>query len=102
MTRFEALGILPDKSIPCLKKTDAGKLKIALRITPERAVEEFDDGHHFRLITRDSQPELGFLLRITRIHQEGVYKTYVRPDQRKVKRNAKRFGWKIKSNRKAI
>ena len=97
MTRFEALGVLPDKSIPLLKRYDDENdlWKVVKRISPERLVDQLPEEATYRIVLRKKQPKLGFLLKVTTKQKNGIWRTYIRLDQRKVKRNAKRFDWKL-------
>lgn len=98
MTRFEALGVLPDKAVPIIKQPEQEQdlWKIGWRLSPERFVDKLPDCASFKIIRRNEQPKLGLLIKIQYVKRgKGLVKIIVRPDQRKLKRNAKRFDWKL-------
>lgn len=108
MTRFEALGVLSDKWITGFREvwiskqaqTDAEekretRLKRDHRISHEQFVDNLPGCASFRLCCRPNQRRLGYLIRIIVPTPQGLRKTYVKADTRKLRKNARLFGWTL-------
>lgn len=98
MTRFEALGLLPNKRITAYVRQSDGRLKQIFVTDPVRFVDELPSSIvDIRLTIRHSQPELGHLVKITfyRPDKQTFSTGYFKTDKRKLKRMVKRFGWKL-------
>lgn len=98
MTRFEALGVLPDKTVPIIRrpKDEEDLWKIGWRLSLEAFVDKLPENASYKIIYNKKQPKLGLLIKIQYLRiGKGLVVIIVRPDQRKLKRNAKRFDWKL-------
>jgi hypothetical protein len=101
VTRFEALGVLPDKWVTAFQKDADGNLKQAWRADVIRFVDELPLSGTFRIAFRLNQPRLGYLLKWTSFIRDGKFAVvYFRADQRKLKRCVKRYGWKLPAKQK--
>lgn len=103
MTRFEALGLLPDKNIRCFVLTAQDtyedkpikKLRQTGCLPPERFVDllEHTNIASFRLVIRHKQPELKCLVKFVCVDGNGhAHNFYAKADMRKTKRAAKLYG----------
>lgn len=107
MTRFEALGVLPDKPhIPAYRyRKDTGRYEERGYLPIEEVVDMFTDDCVYKLQRAHKQSSVNFVVkasRIVHVEQGVAYRLlYVKADGRKVLRNKKRFDWKFKSDKKA-
>jgi len=107
VTRFEALGVLPDKpSIPAYRyRKDTGRYEERGFLPIEEIVEMFTDDRVYRLQRAQKQSAINFVVKASRIvstEQGMAYRIlYVKADGRKVRRNKKRFGWTFISDKGA-
>lgn len=98
MTRFEALGLLPNKRITAYGTGPDGRLKEIFVTDPVRFVDELASSIvDIKLVIRHGQPKLGHLVKITfyRPDRQTFSTGYFKTDKRKLKRMVKRFGWEL-------
>lgn len=94
MTRFEALGILPDKKITVLcRDKESKKLKQLWKVDVVTFVDQLPPNLSFKLVFNHENPKLGWLIKFYRLNlrDHHFYVGYLKPDKRKLKRFAKRF-----------
>lgn len=94
MTRFEALGILPDKKITCLYIPNGSKeMRQAWKTDFVTFVNQLPPSATFKLIHNDNNPKLGWLIKFHFLNPrtQRFNSAYLKPDKRKLKRFAKRF-----------
>lgn len=98
MTRFEALGLLPDKRITAYSRFEDGRLHRVFVTDPITFIDQLPTHIlDYRLAIRHEQPELGHLVKITYYtpHKNCIIARYFKTDKRKLKRAMKRFGLKL-------
>ncbi len=103
MTRFEALGVLPDKPALAVfqwKKEEARYIKIGDFPMEEIVDDLFDPSGDYKLQIGSYQKRLLFVVKVSAsLPNGGIGKLWIKADNRKVRRNKKRFGWKFKSDK---
>ncbi len=105
MTRFEALGILPDKPVLTVLRwlKDEARYARAGEFPMEEVVEKCPLDGTYRLQTGLYRKRRHFVIKVSRIMPSGsIGQLWLKADSRKVLRNKKRFGWKFKSDKGAI
>lgn len=99
MTRFEFLGLLPNKRITAyVFQKNTRRLNKLWTTDPITFVDQLPPSFiSLKIIARFSQPELGHLLKATWYSPRQGYcvSTYFKPDKRKLKRFVKRFDIKL-------
>lgn len=96
MTRFEALGCLPDKRVTMFTLCDNRQwITSDNRISPEQLVDSLTAQDVFTLISTN---QYGFVIEVSRVVGEKIKSGRFRASQTKIKRNAKRFNWSLPTN----
>lgn len=99
MTRFEFLGLLPNKRITAYAfQKNTKRLNKLWTTDPITFVDQLPQEFiSLTFVARQSQPELGHLLKATWYSPKQRYcvSIYFKPDKRKLKRFAKRFNIKL-------
>lgn len=94
MTRFEALGVLPDKP-EILQLQSVSHEGLTLR-PMESVLDEIPLNATFKIILTTNK-DIPYAVRIIRFSKSGKYEAaLIEADKRKVLINKKRFGWQFK------
>jgi len=102
MTRFEALGVLPDKPELTAFRWEKEKVRYIKigRFPMEAVVDMLHPDGSYKLQTGSYQKKLLFVVKVSvSLPGGGIGKLWLKADNRKVRRNKKRFGWKFKSDK---
>ena len=91
MTRFEALGLLPNKRIVAYTRRDDKLLHKVFTTDPISFIEQLPPVISAKIAIRKDQPQLGYLIKLTMAVRDGIKVGYFRADQRKVKKAAKNW-----------